>query len=405
MNDAKVAWKVPRDAGPADYGTFATFLGDLAASAVGPNTGSATGSAGTGVAEYIYGSEHRLFTTIRSAVEHRGIKRKRQVELDELHTGDNKEDEGRETFWTDDRVEEAWDYLRDVVYGGVDGYAYVRSLAEFVAPSVYLCDVREAEDADEADVDGNTPPETHDAAPPLGVPLARYVEDNLIDTVTRGRHGWLRDIFLPAAAVAMDPACTSLCRDGVTSPFHLRLAALPSAARAVASFKEWSKEPLDMAALIRTQDELAKEGVLEGGPGEGGEQAEIERALAWSAEVIEKLGKQVKHDSPGEKDGGNANVRVKQEVLEPSGLVEEEEEEEEANAMDVDAKSEPEDDNAIRSHRQLKLQPDANTEEDPLVKRLRMNLLAVAKRAPLDKIAKLPVELVPEDIRGIVPTA
>ena len=35
-------------------------------------------------------------------------------------------------YWTSQRAAEAEDYIRDVVYGGVDGLAYVRSLAEFV---------------------------------------------------------------------------------------------------------------------------------------------------------------------------------------------------------------------------------------------------------------------------------
>ena len=35
-------------------------------------------------------------------------------------------------YWSSQRAAEAEDYLRDVVYGGVDGLAYVRSLAEFV---------------------------------------------------------------------------------------------------------------------------------------------------------------------------------------------------------------------------------------------------------------------------------
>ena len=43
--------------------------------------------------------------------------------------------------------------------------------------------------------------------------------------------------------------------------------------------------------------------------------------------------------------------------------------------------------------------------EDPMLKRLRLNLLALAKRAPLDQIMKLPPELVPAHLRHIVPTA
>jgi bromodomain-containing protein 7/9 len=49
---------------------------------------------------------------------------------------------------------------------------------------------------------------------------------------------------------------------------------------------------------------------------------------------------------------------------------------------------------------------DAGTEdeEDPRMKKLRLNLLAIAKRAPIDKIAQLPASLVPPHIRHIVPT-
>ncbi|KAG1848456.1 hypothetical protein F4604DRAFT_1687731 [Suillus subluteus] len=44
-------------------------------------------------------------------------------------------------------------------------------------------------------------------------------------------------------------------------------------------------------------------------------------------------------------------------------------------------------------------------EEDPVAKKLRLTLLALAKRAPLDKIAPLPAALVPaHSIRKIVPT-
>lgn len=38
------------------------------------------------------------------------------------------------------------------------------------------------------------------------------------------------------------------------------------------------------------------------GPDQGGKQIGIERALAWSVEVIEELGRQVKNDTPVEND-------------------------------------------------------------------------------------------------------
>ena len=349
IDETKATCRVPRDAGPADYGSFATLLGEL------------TPPPGSGAADYTHGSEHRLFATIRSTVEHRGVKRAR----DEAGAA---ADGGQETFLTDEGAEEAWDYLRDVVYGGVDGYAYVRSLAEFVAPSVDPDEIRKEEG--DVDVDEKPVLAALDGMLRLGVPLARYVEDNLVDMVTRGRHGWLRDVFLPA-----------LGRQESTSPFHMRLAALSDASRPVSPAEEWSKGPLDMASLIRVPEELATEGLLEGGPSEGGAHADIARALAWSVRVLEELGKQVRDE----------NVTVKEEASEDAHDL----------AMDVDAKS---DDKSTPTLPQHKLGLDTE-QEDALVKRLRLNLLALAKRAPLDKLAKLPVELVPEHIRGIVPTA
>lgn len=40
--------------------------------------------------------------------------------------------DGHVDYWTAERAASAERYIRDVVYGGVDGLAYVRSLAEFV---------------------------------------------------------------------------------------------------------------------------------------------------------------------------------------------------------------------------------------------------------------------------------
>ncbi|KIJ19582.1 hypothetical protein PAXINDRAFT_62778, partial [Paxillus involutus ATCC 200175] len=120
--DAQVGWKIPREPGPGDYGSFASLLATLAASSPGTGTGTGT-SVGVGMG-YAHATEQGLFSTIRSSVENRGIKRTFEAD----NTGDGSSD----AFWTDDKAEAAWDYIRDVVYGGVDGYAYVRSLAEFV---------------------------------------------------------------------------------------------------------------------------------------------------------------------------------------------------------------------------------------------------------------------------------
>lgn len=43
-------------------------------------------------------------------------------------------------------------------------------------------------------------------------------------------------------------------------------------------------------------------------------------------------------------------------------------------------------------------------EKEKLEQELRLNLIALAKRAPLDMIAKMRKELLPEHLRGVVPT-
>lgn len=49
---------------------------------------------------------------------------------------------GKAEYWNTQRAAEAEGYIRDLVFGGVAGLAYIRSLAEFVnteQPQVGLC--------------------------------------------------------------------------------------------------------------------------------------------------------------------------------------------------------------------------------------------------------------------------
>lgn len=90
----------PRDPFPSDFGSFTALGAELGAS--------------------VY-SQEGLATSVRASIENRPIKRSLKAGVDN-------------EYWTDEKAGEAWDYLRDVVYGGVDGFAYVRSIAEFVRP-------------------------------------------------------------------------------------------------------------------------------------------------------------------------------------------------------------------------------------------------------------------------------
>jgi bromodomain-containing protein 7 len=80
-----------------------------------------------------------------------------------------------------------------------------------------------------------------------------------------------------------------------------------------------------------------------------------------------------------------------------------------AHVMDYTARTIVEVDEKIRQGEFVKLEGQSGDigqgeEEDPVIRKLRLNLLALAKRAPLDKIARLPKELVPVHIRHFVPT-
>lgn len=93
--DATPTWRTPREPCASDFGSFATLMNGLARERGVRDVGAELGS------------EEKLFDAIRDSVERM----------------DWQED------WT--KASEAKAYLRDIVYGGVDGLAYMRSLAEF----------------------------------------------------------------------------------------------------------------------------------------------------------------------------------------------------------------------------------------------------------------------------------
>ena len=315
-------------------------------------------------------------------------------------------------------------------------------------------------------------------AMPLGMPLAQYVETHLVDRVTHGRHSLLRDVFCSSSFPFPPPFPVCEPKPGVeasikpdpdanfdsiplphlhpppspqlhghsharahaqgqqhgTSPGLARILALPSASSTLAVLRS----PLDMAALLRSPEELARASMLEGAgtstsiekanenadeededkrevvdtPPEAqaasveidkkenhvlGEREAIERALIWSAKALEALqsrilvGNEVVPEVESEvvPDADTAVATV----AAAGGAVKMEDGGENATsgeggiAMDVDVTT-----------------PHAPDDEDPLMRRVRLNLIALAKRAPLDKIARLPAALVPESIRDMVPT-
>lgn len=216
--------------------------------------------------------------------------------------------------------------------------------------------------------------------------------------MTEGRHRLIREAskHIRDPRIPVDPATA------YQTDFSLRV--LPDAAKQLVELRKIHAHPLDMAALIRSPNELFK--------------ADSE----WA-------GKTYVEEQQRKRDEARRAAEQEQErALAADG----------ANAMDVLAF-------AIQSHEQAQSSPppsesaemlsyaldyaattiqriateglprpeveadgDVKMEdadgENPTLHNLRMNLLSLAKRAPLDKLSRLPAELVPEAIRHIVPT-
>ncbi|KAI9449353.1 hypothetical protein BJY52DRAFT_1192631 [Lactarius psammicola] len=214
---------------------------------------------------------------------------------------------------SEDSAHQAQSWLREVVYGGIDGLAYVRSVAEFVAPPP------------------GVPPAAGDHSPDVPSPaLTEYVDTVLIDELTERRHRTIE-------AAVTQPELPGQNSHGIAIPEPPIVPAMP----------------LDLGSLISAPNELFDAENTWVAAGMNEDSAVLSRALDHVGYLLEQL--HTRRASAGE-------------II---GLGEAEE-------------------NAIKER-------DLETE-------LRMNLIALAKRAPLDQLAKIPQELVPPHLRHVIPT-
>lgn len=312
-----------------------------------------------------------------------------------------------------------------------------------------------------------------DGEPPtyseLGAPVAQWVEKHVVDPLTGGRHGMLRDAVhilnnfpptpphsptsssftLPHSVPASTPPSDTI-RHQIEQSLHT----YPAASRALQLLQDIHAGKIDLPSLIRAPDELfhaedvwagrayrekrkremdealardpeknaaaylqwaiaehreaeAGSGIKGGPGGVADEAAMLAYALHIAGEDIARLARgDVKRefDSGGEeadeemdeKDGGR------------SAETTDKEESEEASDVDGDVIMKTEDEEPAKGAVAPVKTESAAAEaeaEDPMLKKVRLNLLALAKRAPLDQIMKLPPQLVPAHLRHIVPTA
>ncbi|KAI0324847.1 hypothetical protein GY45DRAFT_1438799 [Cubamyces sp. BRFM 1775] len=426
-------WKTPREPVAADFGTFATLPSLLAEEQRLKDM-----SAGLG-------SEERLFNAVRQSVQAPA------ASSSQCESADVKaETTGEEDYWKG-KATEAEAYIRDVVYGGVDGFAYVRSLAEFLTPSE---------------------PIQHDGEPPtygeLGMPVAKWVEENVINPLTDGRHAILCEAARilnelpptpppePSSPTSLSiPAPTTPPSDPIRHQIELSLRTYPAAAKALATLQTIAQAQIDLPALIRAPDELFRaEDVWAGREYREKRRREMDEALARDPEKNAAAYLQwaiEEHREAEASAAASANVAVEDEGMLAYALEyaadeiarlaggrqigsasakaetagEQEEQAQTSQDEDVVMKTEEDVDAAppppppppARSSPDVSSTAtgdgalcvpasiqDGEDEEDPDMRKLRMNLLALAKRAPLDQIMKLPAELVPAHLRHIVPT-
>ncbi|TDL18219.1 hypothetical protein BD410DRAFT_728878 [Rickenella mellea] len=345
-----------------DYGTFSALPGLLAAEQkVSAETFGR-----------MLGTEDKLFEAIRRSLHSAPLPLKNTMN----ETG--KDDENKVQNLQE--LLDAEEYITDVVYGGDDGLAYVRSLAEFVRSSRSSQHVK-SECSDDLPSGG------------LKMPLSEWVETNIVNPLTSGRHSLLRDTL------------QRLVNGSTSSMSHPEISSA-SANQELHEYLQTLKqlsgadEKIDMVPLLRAPHELFiaenEWSGVEFKATKEREREEMESALAKSnaaeflAYAIENH-RRAELPIAGAPSGSIVNA-TSQTAGDTTEVID--------HALDVGADAIVEIDRRVREDGKGL----DGTVEDPALRKLRLNLLAVAKRAPLDKIGSLPPDLVPPHILRIVPS-
>ena len=255
------------------------------------------------------------------------------------------------------------------------------------------------------------------------MPLAQWVEENILSPLTSGRHALLRDTIRllasnPSLSHDIPSSDTALPHSAILEQLCLSLHTYPTAVKHLECLRHIETHQIDMKSLIRVPselfgsekvwagrewkkrrvDRLKFEGTIDESETKDKESTEEEEGmlyegadllshvLDYSAGVITEFDQRLRSGSSSYVNGDHSpqvdgtSRKRKYEEDDKEGVTPDE-----GNSNSANSAEERDD-------------------EDPILRDLRLNLLALAKRAPLDKIARLPVELVPEHIRHYVPT-
>jgi len=297
----------PREHATTDYGSMSILMADLAREATVQSISD----------------QRTLFDLLRNSIDGRDIS------------------SAPNTDPTEAAALNAQDYIWSLVYGGVDGVAYVRSLAEFVGSP-------------------RSPPSSNTEDEDF--PLEDWVEDNVVNSITDGHHKLVQKIVHQVATQVttksdepLDPSASDISGD-----IRRSLGVYPQQGDLIAALSS----QIDIQNLVNRPLELA--------------QAELE----WSGTAFKQARRQRREASgtltidnpmsalvaPSSQDAVNDADKDDHEVL----------------------------DHALEYSRQRLLQlvqsdlvknPQASGVEDPYTRDLRMNLLALSKRVPLQLLS------------------
>ncbi|KAL0948549.1 hypothetical protein HGRIS_011109 [Hohenbuehelia grisea] len=421
------AWQMPRDTHSLDFGSFATLSAAISQELQSRQERASERPEST--------EEQIVLDRIRAGLTDGSLP---SLETSQPSSAEPKS--AKRGYWTSQRATEAEEYITDLVYGGVDGLAYVRSLAEFVGRRPEEC----SSSGSFGDPSGSN----------LGTPLGEWVAANVVDPLTSRRHALLRQTAKELHDLsAREAPVVKLEEDGrsVGEQVALSVHAYPLAYHALATLRQIYAQPLDMGALIRVPEELfqseeewagkaikmqiqsasaggavkaegsvapsesdrnwmevdAAQGETAGQPSaqyelEGPEV--LQRVLTYSAGIITALGRNLKKGTQQQPVNADAPRRQPDSDSVDHGQTIQDVEIKEDTAGQINQPTDP--GNGPENSTPGQPQATVNTPgEDPILRNLRLNLLALAKRAPLNTIAHLPKDLVPEHIRHYVPIA
>ncbi len=239
----------------------------------------------------------------------------------------------------------------------------------------------------------------------LGMPLRQWVETFIIDGLTEGYHSILRDaansLLRLSESSSIDPELLSKYI-GASRSDKTELSATIAELRRLTS----SDSQIDIASLLKAPHELfVAESEWAGASYKTEREREKERqdAVLAGANAVEFLALAIESHRQTE-TASKANLQEAGLNGQPlSQMTPAEAREIVQHALTRGADSLMDLDGRLRKG-ELPADTSASNDENDDMKKARLNLIAIAKRAPIDKIARLPPELVPPHIRHIVPT-